>query len=512
MASVPMPGADETRVALQILRGAAGADGATVMVSAVPPVGTSRAPVDICCVVDVSGSMSAEAMVQTESGSSTGHGLSVLDIVKHSMKTIIRNLQGTDRLAVVAYSSDARTIFGLTAMDEGGRRTTETKLEELIPEGMTNLWDGLKQGMELLKTGQAPGRLQHVMLFTDGLPNINPPRGILPMLKRQKDKEGGKLPCTINTFGFGYELDSELLSDLAIVGSGTYAFIPDAGFVGTVFVNAMTNLLVTMAKDATLTLTPINGASLSSGVMGGLVATKAGDSLVVGVGSMQFGQTKDIIVNVSGASAGACVEASLQYVTRAGGEPATIANRGGGTGSDEDAITVEAQRCRLKFVDTVRQAMKMLKLTGAEKAGGKAMPLPETQALLMRLADEVSASPAIAGSEAVKFLLEDLQGQVAESISREDWYTKWGVHYLPSLMCAHLSQVCNNFKDPGVQSYGGALFQDLRDQADDIFCTLPAPTPSARPKAAPAPAASAPVAYRAPAPVDMSTYYDRSGG
>merc|ERR1719345_370021 len=174
------------------------------------------------------------------------------------MKTIIRNLQGTDRLAVVAYSSDARTIFGLTAMDEGGRRTTETKLEELIPEGMTNLWDGLKQGMELLKAGQTPGRLQHVMLFTDGLPNINPPRGILPMVKRQKDKEGGRLPCTISTFGFGYELDSELLSEIAVSGCGSYAFIPDAGFVGTVFVNAMTNLIVSMSKDVTLTLEPKN--------------------------------------------------------------------------------------------------------------------------------------------------------------------------------------------------------------------------------------------------------------
>merc|ERR1719161_2537164 len=126
---------------------------------------------------------------------------------------------------------------------------------------MTNLWDGLKNGMELLKAAQAPGRLQHIMLFTDGLPNINPPRGILPMVKRQKDKEGGKLPCTVSTFGFGYELDSELLSELAIAGCGSYAFIPDAGFVGTVFVNAMTNLLVTMATNVSITLTPYEGTT-----------------------------------------------------------------------------------------------------------------------------------------------------------------------------------------------------------------------------------------------------------
>jgi hypothetical protein len=34
--------------------------------------------------------------------------------------------------------------------------------------------------------------------------------------------------CQINTFGFGYELDCALLHELAVLGGGTYAFIPDA--------------------------------------------------------------------------------------------------------------------------------------------------------------------------------------------------------------------------------------------------------------------------------------------
>lgn len=38
---------------------------------------------------------------------------------------------------------------------------------------------------------------------------------------------------------------------------------------------------------------------------------------------------------------------------------------------------------------------------------------------------------------------------------------------------------CNNFKDPGVQHYGGSAFAFVRDAADDIFCNLPAPVPSA---------------------------------
>ena len=48
-------------------------------------------------------------------------------------------------------------------------------------------------------------------------------------------------------------------------------------------------------------------------------------------------------------------------------------------------------------------------------------------------------------------LLEDAKGQATEAISRPDYWKKWGMHYLGSLMRAHQLQQCNNFKDPGIQ-------------------------------------------------------------
>ena len=43
-------------------------------------------------------------------------------------------------------------------------------------------------------------------------------------------------------------------------------------------------------------------------------------------------------------------------------------------------------------------------------------------------------------------IFEDLLGQVAEAISTQPAWTKWGGHYLRSLLCAHRSMHCNNFK------------------------------------------------------------------
>ena len=90
--------------------------------------------------------------------------------------------------------------------------------------------------------------------------------------------------------------------------------------------------------------------------------------------------------------------------------------------------------------------------------------------------------------------------------------TRWGVHYLPSLLLAHQSQMCTNFKDPGVQNYGGALFVSIRDATDDLFCALPPPQPSVRvgaEAAATARVAARPVVV---APASMAMFHNSFAG
>ena len=55
-----------------------------------------RAPLDICCVIDVSGSMSREASIPADPATgkpAESNGLSVLDVVKHSLRTIVTTMQ-----------------------------------------------------------------------------------------------------------------------------------------------------------------------------------------------------------------------------------------------------------------------------------------------------------------------------------------------------------------------------------------------------------------------------------
>jgi len=518
----------EGDVAVRLSSGTAASPGtADILVSLVPPDGTARTPCDICCVVDVSTSMGSEAMVQNEAGVSVRHGLTLLDIVKHALRTIIHVLDGRDRFAVVCYSDTASTILELTPMTQEGKSRAELRLTQLQPDGMTNLWAGLDLAGQILSS--EPGRLQHMLLLTDGVPNIHPPRGLVPMLERLKKKSGGRLNFTINTFGFGYELDSQMLLQIANIGSGSYAFIPDAGFVGTVFVNAVTNLLVAMATHVTLVLEPLSGVSFSkSAIFGGRTVKQVDQSLEVELEPLQFGQTKDVILRAvlpEEGVTGAGLRAALKYRPRGGELIQAEATKLLAELSPEPSFN--AQQCRCLFIDGVQKAMDMMVLTPLAKLKKEPVPLSAAQEFVAELVEEIShlADPS---SEALAALLEDVSGQVAEAFSKEEWYNKWGIHFLPSLLCAHRSQQCNNFKDPGVQHYGGEIFQDLRDSADDIFCNLEPPKPQARPAAAapastPAPTASTPsastpapptAARSAPAPAtwSMADYYHASGG
>lgn len=70
-----------------------------------------------------------------------------------------------------------------------------------------------------------------------------------------------------------------------------YAFIPDSGFVGTAFVNALSNSLVTIAAHSVLSIEPGSGVEILE-VMGNVTHTTQSWGVSIPAGTLQFGQTK----------------------------------------------------------------------------------------------------------------------------------------------------------------------------------------------------------------------------
>jgi len=396
-------------------------------------------PLSIAFVNDTSGSMNRE--VTTTSGETDGYNM--LDIACHGTTVCINSLRSCDRAGVVSFDSRASLVSPLRKMTLGNKGLLKVSLAGLSPAGSTNLWDGIKTALEMLPEDGI------VCVLTDGEPTVRPPKGELRMFKEWRDAHPN-WHGQIHTFGFGYSLDSELLTDIARAGNGRYSFIPDSSLVGTVFVHSMANIRTTHAAECTLSVE-------TDGEITGLGPhTKTSWGYQIPIGPLMFGQRRDYFLQCSGTITCTIEGIALNMVS-------------------EPPESDERQRTALAIYDSLRVR-------------------PDLGQFAASISDQE--------------LLEDINGQWTEAM-QIDSFDRWGRHYLPSLAAAHLSQTCNNFLDKGIQKYGGVRFHELRDAFDKIFNEMPAPKATLR-QYAEQRARSRGECMRS-APTTMASYNDRSG-
>ena len=393
-----------------------------------------RLPVHILCVVDVSGSMNTEVEIVNSSGVKESNGLSRLDIVKHALYTIVQTMTDADSVTLITFSNSATVIASKQKMTTANKATMTAKIKALKTEGQTNIWDGLKSALNVISTSQHTGESNAVFLLTDGEPNIEPPRGHEAMLTRSLQSLGPK--CVVNTFGFSYGLNSQLLNNLGSIGSGFYSFIPDAGFIGTIFINALSNLFLTYAIQSKAVVTFADNTTEQ-----------------VLIGSARYEMVRTVAVNIGNKQV---KSVSVSFVN-----PNTLEV----WETVYDNIVLQNDSANLD--DLVRQ--KFVKVLQQSLVSKNATELKTF------IAQTEQINPK---SNLIKGILADAKGQVMEALSSFTYFEKWGKHYLPSLAMAHSQQLCNNFKDPGVQTYATAMFEEERNKIDDIFGTIPPPTPS----------------------------------
>jgi adenylate kinase len=464
-----------------------------------------REPIDICCVIDVSGSMGEEATHEAPDGTIQSDGLSILDLVKHAVKTMAHMMEPEDRLALVAFSNTATMLLPPTPMGDAGRANALLAVESLLPDGATNLWDGLKTGLDCLRTASLEddvagisGRKSTVLLLTDGVPNEVPDGGHNLALSTYKDA-APDFRFQVNTLGFGSTLDSDLLSDIATLGDGIFAFIPDSKIMGTVFVNCLSNVIATATQQATLSLTTpttsdgaaVGDATIVGRPLGHYACSAESWGLHVDLGPLQYGQTRSIAVPMAIPSlATAAARAATAAAARAGEAPlAYLEAKLEFSHPDGSKVRVVARpspaaRALEPSADAVLCALRCDVITTGRLAIAEADAdnMDAANAAIRGLVERFApAAAATAGDEAAHaallLLQSDVEGRLSKALSRKERFERWGKHYLRALLRAHELQLQTNFMDPGLKSYGGELFVAVRDVGGLIFAGLPAPQP-----------------------------------
>ena len=158
-------------------------------------------------------------------------------------------------MSIITFSSGTRVVLPLTIMNTEGKNKALAAINGIRLGGCTELWDGIKAGFQAVDDTSIVGEeaSKHVWLLTDGCPTDHPSIGHIGMVKSYNSRHASDR--ILRTFGYGTSIDAQLLSDLAGECSGSFAYIPGAGFIGTVASHAWANMLFpTAAPEETVQL------------------------------------------------------------------------------------------------------------------------------------------------------------------------------------------------------------------------------------------------------------------
>jgi Ca-activated chloride channel family protein len=160
-------------------------------------------PRDITAVVDVSGSMSGEKIVQARA----------------ALHSLLSSLSNRDRFRLISFSDQVRVLetSWMQATRENLDRGNQW-IDNLVASGGTNISGALNEAFHATSPAE---RLPFVVFITDGLPSIgeqNPER-IAQMAEQQRGR------TRVFAFGVGYDVNTYLLDRLSAAARGTTQYV-----------------------------------------------------------------------------------------------------------------------------------------------------------------------------------------------------------------------------------------------------------------------------------------------
>lgn len=173
----------------------------SVSISAIAQSSTPTAPLNLCLILDHSGSMSGRPM----------------DTVRQAAHRLVDRLSLGDRLSIVAFDHKAKVLVANQPLENPA--LIKQQIDQLKASGGTAIDEGLRLGIEEMARGKQ-GSISQAFLLTDGENEHGDNQRCLKLAKVAADYN-----LTVNTLGFGDAWNQDILEAIADVGGGTMSYI-----------------------------------------------------------------------------------------------------------------------------------------------------------------------------------------------------------------------------------------------------------------------------------------------
>lgn len=206
-------------------------------------VSGGRTPMNLCLVIDRSGSMEGQP----------------LEFVKQACSHVVDLLSPQDVLSIVTFEEMVEVL--MPPQQVTNKDMVKAGISRLQAGNTTNLYDGVSLAMQQVMQFIETNRATRMIVLTDG----DPTAGIKDYTALVN--HAGELRTrgiSVTFLGFGPDYNEELLAGMAKKAGGNYYFIPQPQLIPEIFRSELEKLMTTVTRNMSLELKLARWVSMRS--------------------------------------------------------------------------------------------------------------------------------------------------------------------------------------------------------------------------------------------------------
>jgi len=201
------------------------------LTAAKPPATSDRTPVNLCIVLDRSGSMVGDKIAKA----------------KEAAIEAVKRLNPQDVFSLVAYDHTIQTIIPAAHVKDID--AISSKIMSIQPGGNTALFGGVAHGAAEIKKHIEDKYVHRIILLSDGLANVG------PSTPEELGRAGAllvKQGISVTTVGVGMDYNEDLMTKLAQQSDGNSYFVESSTDLSRIFAAELGDVLNVTAKKVLL--------------------------------------------------------------------------------------------------------------------------------------------------------------------------------------------------------------------------------------------------------------------
>lgn len=237
----------------------------------------ARAPMAVSLVVDTSGSMAGDKIRHAQMAASS----------------LLESLSDGDIVSIYGFSNSVTEIAPPTVMNAGTRGMLMQRINLLVANGGTNLFDGMQAGVRRMAQAPSTHSVRRIFVISDGRANVGPSD---PMSLGNLAASATEWGTQVTAIGVGYDYDPQTLQTMAVRSAGRLHHLGAPHQMAAILEQELSLMARSVALSAYIEVIPAPNVIILEGATTGAVLE--GGRLRFPLGALHSGQRREILFRV----------------------------------------------------------------------------------------------------------------------------------------------------------------------------------------------------------------------